>query len=894
MKPVGALQLMNLPWAEVYKGKKANIDSYSAFFDNCKANDTGLTKQLEDAGVTDVYCCGLVFDICVKSSALHGAEMGFRVSVFGLHMAASVRRCDRIVERCGEEARKALVVIDVQNDFISGTLAVQTSEDIVKIINDIRDQFDCAPCLHEILSLLAENTWGAECHKDLILKPADMSVYKGKKANIDSYSAFFDNCKANDTGLTKQLEDAGVTDVYCCGLVFDICVKSSALHGAEMGFRVSVIEDACKPLNASDVDPTKKVLNEAGVRVMSSSQAVEELKQISAAGNVALTDFIQEVAHHKKAVVLHRAESLSSHCEVLLYFMILRNLPILWGWVLASEDIFNADEACRGQGDECFLSLRQLRGERSHTLNLDYPLAADDAAAQTWPMTAAASGFCAYPSERSDPRLGSERLGASPDDVAEVCAMALKYEGHMAEIGSECATEDTCGSCKGVWCKGKVTALLENEPEDLPNQKADSPPAFPLAHENETLQTWPMTDAADGFCAYPSERSDPTLGSERLGAAPTSPDEVKKVCEMARAYEGHRAEVGSECATEASCSGCNGVWCKGIMKSLIQTSNAATQQRDSPSPPAFPLAHENETLQTWPMTDAADGFCAYPSERSDPTLGSERLGAAPTSPDEVEKVCEMARAYEGHRAEVGSECATEASCSGCNGVWCKGIMKSLIQTSNAATQQRDSPSPPAFPLAHENETLQTWPMTDAADGFCAYPSERSDPTLGSERLGAAPTSPDEVEKVCEMARAYEGHRAEVGSECATEASCSGCNGVWCKGIMKSLIQTSNAATQQRDSPSPPAFPLAHENETLQTWPMTDAADGFCAYPSERSDPTLGSERLGAAPTSPDEVEKVCEMARAYEGHRAEVGSECAKEASCSGCNGVWCKGIMKS
>ena len=77
-------------------------------------------------------------------------------------------------------------------------------------------------------------------------------VYKGQKANIDSYSAFFDNCKANDTGLTKQLEDAGVTDVYCCGLVFDICVKSSALHGAENGFRVSVIEDACKPLNETE------------------------------------------------------------------------------------------------------------------------------------------------------------------------------------------------------------------------------------------------------------------------------------------------------------------------------------------------------------------------------------------------------------------------------------------------------------------------------------------------------------------------------------------------------------------------------------------------------------------------------------------------------------------
>ena len=36
----------------------------------------------------------------------------------------------------------------------------------------------------------------------------------------------------------------------------------------------------------------------------------------------------------------------------------------------------------------------------------------------------------------------------------------------------------------------------------------------------------------------------PTLGAERLGAAPSSPEEVQKVCEMARKYEGHRAEVG--------------------------------------------------------------------------------------------------------------------------------------------------------------------------------------------------------------------------------------------------------------------------------------------------------------------------------------------------------------
>lgn len=260
--------------------------------------------------------------------------------------------------------KTALLVIDVQNDFISGTLAVQTSEGIVPTINQMRDQFDYVVISydwhpHEHCSFVesanagkvamketesvgklkaftqvtlpgdadraehpqmlyprhaVQNTWGGECHKDLVVKPEDMSVYKGKKTNIDSYSAFFDNCKANDTGLTKQLEDAGVTDVYCCGLVFDICVKSSALHGAEMGFRVSVIEDACKPLSESEVLPTKKVLNEAGVRVLSSAQATEEVKQLAATGNIALGDFIHQVANHKHAAILHRAESLSSHC----------------------------------------------------------------------------------------------------------------------------------------------------------------------------------------------------------------------------------------------------------------------------------------------------------------------------------------------------------------------------------------------------------------------------------------------------------------------------------------------------------------------------------------------------------------------------------------------------
>jgi nicotinamidase-related amidase len=46
-----------------------------------KLNDCGLLGYLEEQGVTHCYCVGLVFDICVKSTALHGAEAGFQMCV---------------------------------------------------------------------------------------------------------------------------------------------------------------------------------------------------------------------------------------------------------------------------------------------------------------------------------------------------------------------------------------------------------------------------------------------------------------------------------------------------------------------------------------------------------------------------------------------------------------------------------------------------------------------------------------------------------------------------------------------------------------------------------------------------------------------------------------------
>ena len=77
-----------------------------------------------------------------------------------------------------------------------------------------------------------QNTHGAQMHPDLkvIDKKNDpmkrdvVFVKKGNKDDIDSYSAFFDNCKLNETTLHSDLKRHGITEIYVCGLAADVCV----------------------------------------------------------------------------------------------------------------------------------------------------------------------------------------------------------------------------------------------------------------------------------------------------------------------------------------------------------------------------------------------------------------------------------------------------------------------------------------------------------------------------------------------------------------------------------------------------------------------------------------------------------------------------------------------
>ena len=65
---------------------------------------------------------------------------------------------------------------------------------------------------------------------------------------MDCYSAFWNNGDCTQTSLFVDLLRRGVTDLYVCGLAFDVCVKETATDAVGQGFKTHVIVDACRGL----------------------------------------------------------------------------------------------------------------------------------------------------------------------------------------------------------------------------------------------------------------------------------------------------------------------------------------------------------------------------------------------------------------------------------------------------------------------------------------------------------------------------------------------------------------------------------------------------------------------------------------------------------------------
>ncbi len=184
-------------------------------------------------------------------------------------------------ERIVPGAADALLVVDVQNDFCpGGALAVAGGDAVVPLVNALgavfghvlltqdwhtpghqsfasshpgRQPFETIEAPYGPQTLWPDHciqgTAGAAFHAGLELPRAELVIRKGFRREIDSYSALFENDHATPTGLAGYLRERGFSRLFVCGLATDFCVGFSAIDAAAAGFRVTVIEDACRAID---------------------------------------------------------------------------------------------------------------------------------------------------------------------------------------------------------------------------------------------------------------------------------------------------------------------------------------------------------------------------------------------------------------------------------------------------------------------------------------------------------------------------------------------------------------------------------------------------------------------------------------------------------------------
>jgi len=178
-------------------------------------------------------------------------------------------------------ASTALIVVDVQNDFVdpAGSLSVAGGAASIPFINEqIRTAIGAGAIVAYTRDWHPEttphfakdggiwpvhcvgDTWGSEFHPDLVVE--GLEVRKGTGGE-DGYSGFTvrdpETGREMPTGLDALLNDAGVTEAVVVGLATDYCVKETALDAARLGFAATVLADGIRPVNLSPGDGARAI-----------------------------------------------------------------------------------------------------------------------------------------------------------------------------------------------------------------------------------------------------------------------------------------------------------------------------------------------------------------------------------------------------------------------------------------------------------------------------------------------------------------------------------------------------------------------------------------------------------------------------------------------------------
>jgi nicotinamidase/pyrazinamidase len=187
------------------------------------------------------------------------------------------------------EARAALVIVDVQNDFCpGGSLAVAGGDQVAAAFNRYIQLFterqapifatrDWHPAKTRHFKIYG-GIWPAHCVKDspgaafhpaLKLGPATVVVSKGAAVDADSYSGF-DGVDQAGANLASLLRQHNVDTLYVGGLATDYCVKQTVLDGLKQGFVVYLLKDAIRGVDLRPGDSQRAIdaMVDAGARLV--------------------------------------------------------------------------------------------------------------------------------------------------------------------------------------------------------------------------------------------------------------------------------------------------------------------------------------------------------------------------------------------------------------------------------------------------------------------------------------------------------------------------------------------------------------------------------------------------------------------------------------------------
>lgn len=201
---------------------------------------------------------------------------------------------------------KALIIVDLQNDFLpGGALPVPRGDEVVPLANELQRRFELVLATQDwhppdhgsfaanhpgkkpgdrimldgIEQILwpvhcVQHTHGAEFAPSFDTSPIAHVFHKGTNPQIDSYSTFFDNAHRRHTGLAHYLEKRGIKDIYLMGLALDYCVKYSTLDSRQLGLNTHVIIDGCRgiELEPGDIDRAIDQMKGTGAILLQSSE----------------------------------------------------------------------------------------------------------------------------------------------------------------------------------------------------------------------------------------------------------------------------------------------------------------------------------------------------------------------------------------------------------------------------------------------------------------------------------------------------------------------------------------------------------------------------------------------------------------------------------------------